>query len=148
MSVAEVFSIGTATRLKSRMLPTTLIVEDDRKLRVRMTEQLIELGIIPAIAASGYEGVRMAGAMRPELILIDGLLPEMHGFEVARFVRALDPNYRPRIVMITAIYKNVRYHNEARLKYGIDDYIIKPVSDAALAEIVGNTFRPALREAN
>jgi len=142
MSVAEVFSMGAATHLKSRVLPSTLIVEDDRKLRVRMTEQLIELGIIPAVAATGYEAVRMAGSMRPDLILIDGLLPEMHGFEVARFVRALDASYRPHIAMITAIYKNIRYHNEARLKYGIDDYIIKPISDHALEAIISKVSLP------
>jgi DNA-binding response OmpR family regulator len=138
MSVAEVFGAGTAAHLKSRVLPATLIVEDDRKLRVRMTEQLLELGVMPALAKSGYEGVRLAGSMRPDLILIDGLLPEMHGFEVARFIRALDSSYRPYIVMITAIYKNIRYHNEAKLKYAIDDYIIKPISDVALATIVSN----------
>jgi len=142
MSVAEVFSPVDGRRPAGQLQPTVLIVEDDRKLRARMTEQLIELGIMPAVAATGYQGVRMAGAQRPDLILIDGLLPEMHGFEVARFVRRLADDYRPHIAMITAIYKNVRYHNEAKLKYGIDDYVLKPISDAALAAIVGRV-KPA-----
>jgi CheY-like chemotaxis protein len=98
------------------VVPTVLVIEDDRKLRMQMIEQLIELGIVPTAAANGYEGVRMASAMRPELILIDGLLPEMHGFEVARFIRALEPNYRPHIAMITAISRHIRYHDEAKLK--------------------------------
>jgi DNA-binding response OmpR family regulator len=136
MSVAEVFSPVESRGPQSHLLPTVLVVEDDRKLRVRLTEQLMEMGVMPAIASTGFEGVRIAGAMRPELILIDGLLPEMHGLEVARFVRRLDTTYRPHIAMITAIYKNIRYHNEAKLKYGIDDYVVKPVSDAALAEVL------------
>lgn len=140
MSIAEICS-PTPPRAGTRILPSVLVVEDDRKLRVRLTEQLIECGIVPTIAASGFEGVRMAGALRPDLILIDGLLPEMHGFEVARFIRRLDDTYRPHIAMITAIYKNIRYHNEARLKYGIDDYVIKPVSDAALSAIVSKVTR-------
>lgn len=140
MSVAEVFSQSPA-RAGTKILPTVLVVEDDRKLRVRLTEQLIECGVVPTIAATGFEGVRMAGALRPDLILIDGLLPEMHGFEVARFIRRLDQAYRPHIAMITAIYKNIRYHNEARLKYGIDDYVIKPVSDAALATILSKATK-------
>jgi len=73
---------------------------------------------------------------RPDLIPIDILLPKMAGFEVARFVRRLDDDDRTHIAMITAIFKNVRYDNEARMKYGIDDYVLKPPSDAALAAIV------------
>ena len=67
---------------------------------------------------------------------LDGLLPQMHGFEIARFVRRIDRGYRPHIAMMTAIYKNVRYQNEARLKYGIDDYILKPLQPEALAALV------------
>ena len=140
MSIAEFISQSSA-RAGTRILPSVLVIEDDRRLRVRLTEQLIECGIVPTIAASGFEGVRMAGALRPDLILIDGLLPEMHGFEVARFIRRLDENYRPHIAMITAIYKNIRYHNEAKLKYGVDDYLVKPVSDVALAAIVSKATR-------
>ncbi|HWS73301.1 MAG TPA: response regulator [Thermoanaerobaculia bacterium] len=136
MSVAEARSRSVGAQRPSRVVPTVLVIENDRDLRIRLTEQLTEIGIMPAVARNGYEGVRMAGAMRPGLVVIDGLLAEMHGFEVARFIRALDPNYRPHIAMITAISKHTRYHNEAKLKYGIDDYVMKPVSDAALAGIV------------
>jgi DNA-binding response OmpR family regulator len=136
MSVAEVFSQSAGGQRKSRVLPAALVIESDRELRIRLTEQLTELGVVPAVARNGYEGVRLAGAMRPGLIVIDGLLPEMHGFEVARFIRALDANYRPHIAMITAITRHTRYHHEAKLKYGIDDYVMKPVSDTAIAAIV------------
>lgn len=115
---------------------TVLIVEDDRKLRERLLGQFAELGIQAMEASAGFSAVKLANTQRPDLIVLDGLLPEMHGFEVARFIRRIDPAYKPHIAMITAIYKNIRYHNEARLKYGIDDYLIKPASDAAIAEIV------------
>jgi len=136
MSVAEVCRFSGTPYRRSRTLPAVLVIENDRELRIRLTEQLTEIGVMPMVARNGYEGVRMAGAMRPGLVVIDGLLPEMHGFEVARFIRALDPNYRPHIAMITAISKHTRYHNEAKLKYGIDDYVMKPVSAKALAAVV------------
>jgi len=60
----------------------------------------------------------------------------MHGFEVARFLRHMDSSYRPFIVINTAIYKAVRYHNEAHLKYGIDMYVEKPVTQPTLLKIV------------
>ena len=60
----------------------------------------------------------------------------MHGFEIARFIRRIDVNYHPHIAIMTAIYKHTRYQNEARLKYGIDDYLIKPVLPQSLAGLV------------
>jgi CheY-like chemotaxis protein len=133
MSVAESF----LPAVERRESPTVLIAEDERKLRQRLVDQLTaSFGIVPFIATTGYEAIRLADEKRPQLVLLDGLLPEMHGFEVARFIRRLDPGYYPHIAMITAIYKHIRYHNEARLKYGINDYLMKPVSDSALSEVV------------
>lgn len=136
MSVAEVLPYSRIF-LAPAILPSVMVVEDERKLRERLVEQLGVVGIEPIVATSGYEAIRLAAMSRPQLILLDGLLPEMHGFDVARYVRKLDSNYVPYIAMVTAIYKNVRYHNEAKLKYGIDDYIIKPVGDADLDKVIG-----------
>src|ERR1051325_11271082 len=116
--------------------PSVLIAEDEKKQRWTLIEQLDALGIVPLTASGGYEAIRIAAAERPELILLDGLLPELHGFEVARFILQLDQGYRAHIVIMTAIYKNIRYQNEARLKYGIDDYLIKPLAPASLAALV------------
>ena len=117
-------------------LPTVLIVEDERKLRGSLIEEFGSMGIDALTASSGYAAIRIAGEERPDLILVDGLLPEMHGFEIARFVRSIDAGYRPHIAIMTAIYKHTRYQNEARLKYGIDDYLIKPVLPQSLANLV------------
>src|SRR3954470_6914537 len=117
-------------------LPTVLIVEDERKLRWSLIDQFGSMGIDALTASSGYEAIRVAGEKRPSLILLDGLLPEMHGFEIARFIRRIDADYHPHIAIMTAIYKHTRYQNEARLKYGIDDYLIKPVLPQSLAGLV------------
>ena len=130
MSVAEVYAPAEAAR-------TVLIVEDERKMRWRLIDQVQRLGVEPLHASTGFEAIRVAGTMKPQLILLDGLLPEMHGFEVSRVIRRLDSRYRPRIVLMTGIYKSVRYHNEARLKYGIDEYVIKPLSDDVMARLLG-----------
>jgi DNA-binding response OmpR family regulator len=117
-------------------LPAVLVVEDERKWRWSLIEQFRSMGIEALTASSGYEAIRVAGESRPDLILLDGLLPEMHGFEIARFIRRIDAGYRPHIAIMTAIYKHTRYQNEARLKYGIDDYLIKPVLPQSLAGLV------------
>lgn len=131
MSVAEVY-----TPRAVGAVPSVLVVEDERKMRWRLMDQLRQAGAEPLEASSGYEAVRMAGKMKPQLILLDGLLPEMHGFEVSRIIRRMDTLYRPRIVLMTSIYKSVRYHNEAKLKYGIDEYVIKPLGDDVVSRIL------------
>jgi DNA-binding response OmpR family regulator len=113
-----------------------LIAEDEPKLRERLIAQLHAQGISPRVTSTGYETLRAVDQFRPDLILLDGLLPEMHGFEIARFIRNMDRVYRPRIAIVTGIYKNVRYQNEARLKYGIDHYLVKPVDDVSLARLI------------
>lgn len=121
---------------ESEALPTVLIVEDERKLRWSLIEQFRALHIAPFTASSGFEALRIASENRPDLILLDGLLPEMHGFEIARFIRHIDADYHPHIAIMTAIYKHTRYQNEAKLQYGIDDYLIKPLLPHAVAGLV------------
>jgi DNA-binding response OmpR family regulator len=122
----------------SNPAPLALIVDDDRMVRARLKDHLADNGFRTMEAKTAYEAIQAAAVDRPELILMDGLLPQMHGFEVARMINGIDPNYKPRIVMMTAIYKHIRYRNEARLKYGITDYLVKPVNMSELNSILGN----------
>jgi DNA-binding response OmpR family regulator len=144
MSVAEIAVPHLPYIPANDWLPTVLIVEDEPKLRWSLIESFRALNITAMTASSGYEAIRIAGECRPDLILLDGLLPEMHGFEIARFIRKIDVNYHPHIALMTAIYKHTRYQNEAKLKYGIDDYLIKPVLPQLLAGLVRRAQAAAL----
>ncbi|MBW3566003.1 MAG: response regulator [Acidobacteria bacterium] len=121
---------------------SVLVVEDHQKQLDALLTELASIGVSPAVAKSGVEAIRMAATQRPDIILLDGLLPNMHGFEVARFIRHSDRDYRPFIVMTTAIYKGVRYENEARLRFGVDRYVEKPITREKLLSI----FKHAARE--
>jgi DNA-binding response OmpR family regulator len=117
-----------------------LIAEDETRTRGMLAEVVVSLGHEPLIASSGFEAVRLVQENRPEVLLLDGLLPEMHGFEIARFVRGFAADYHPRIIIITAIYKGQRYQSEAKLQFGVDRYLLKPVSrEAVAAAIQGET---------
>jgi CheY-like chemotaxis protein len=118
------------------LFPRVLIVEDHRFTRQTLLDCATEIGCETVAVAGAYEALRVAQEKRPDVILLDGLLPQMHGFELARLLRNLDRDYHPRIVLMTAIYKHIRYQNEARLKYGIDTYIIKPVSKETLQAVL------------
>jgi DNA-binding response OmpR family regulator len=136
MSLAEIAVPRISHLPVEAALPAVLIVEDERQLRWSLIEQFQSMQIDPLTASSGFEAIRIAGESQPDLILLDGLLPEMHGFEIARFIRRIDADYRPHIAIMTGIYKHTRYQNEAKLKYGIDDYLIKPVLPQSLAGLV------------
>lgn len=124
-------------RMGSEKKMRVLIAEDERKTRGMLVEFVLALGCEPVVASAGLEAVRKIQDVRPEVLLLDGLLPEMHGFEIARFARGLSADYRPRVVLITAIYKRERYEKEAK-QFGVDAYLTKPVdSDAVAAAIFG-----------
>ena len=113
-----------------------LIAEDEKKTRALLVGMLQSLGCETVEAATGFEAIKVVQEHHPEVLLLDGLLPEMHGFEIARFVRSMAPSYRPRIVIVTAVYKSQKYQNEAKLQFGVDHYLIKPVTKEAVTEAV------------
>jgi DNA-binding response OmpR family regulator len=136
MSIAEIVVSHLPYIPANSWLPSVLVVEDQRKVRDSLVDAFRGMNIEALTASGGYEAIRIASDCRPDLILVDGLLPEMHGFEISRFIRRIDGDYHPHIALMTAIYKHTRYQNEAKLKYGIDDYLIKPVSAPLLAGLV------------
>jgi len=120
-----------------------LVADDDRRARDRVVALLRELGCETLTASSGYEAILMSDLHRPAILVLDGLMPEMHGFEVARFVRGLDTSYSPRIIVLTAVYKNARYRNDAMLRCGVDDYLVKPATPEQLAAAIFGEERAA-----
>lgn len=121
-----------------------LIAEDERKTREILAGYLLDAGYEPLIASRGLDAVKIAGDLRPPVILIDGMLPELHGFEMSRIVREM-PDYDPWIILMTAVYKASRYQREAKLRYGVDRYLIKPIAQATLIEEIGAAGRDASR---
>ena len=113
-----------------------LIADDDKRIRDTVKGILEKAGHAIEVAQSGLEAIRMAGTHRPAVIILDGLMPEMHGFEVSRFLRCLDAAYHPVIIILTAIYKGTKYQSEARLRYGVDAYLHKPLQEVELMNAI------------
>jgi CheY-like chemotaxis protein len=113
-----------------------LIADDHARTRDTVAALLENLGCEVFFARSGFEAIRVAEHHRPQVVFLDGLMPEMTGFEAALFIRRLSASYKPRIVMLTAMYKKAQYRSDARLRYGIDGYLLKPVARQELASAI------------
>ncbi|MBV8520284.1 MAG: response regulator [Acidobacteria bacterium] len=117
-----------------------LIGDDDRRARAVLAELAIEEGCEVVYACDGTEAIRLAAQLRPALVFLDGLMPAMHGFEVARFIRNFDPAYSPTIAVVSGVYKSLRYRNEALLKYGVDMYFTKPIDPEMIRTTIRDVF--------
>ena len=116
-----------------------LIIEDDPDMAYGLRDNLRFEGYDPLIALDGEEGLDLALGARPDLILLDIMLPGMDGFEVCRRLR--DHGSAVPIIMLTA--KDQESDKVQGLDIGADDYITKPFG---LEELLAR-IRAALRRA-
>ncbi len=100
-----------------------LVVEDDKTLLEMLQYNLERQGYEVQTAENGRAGLRLAREARPDLVLLDVMLPEMDGFEVCRVLRR---EYSVPILMLTARTEEI--DKIVGLEMGADDYITKPFS--------------------
>lgn len=109
-----------------------LVIDDELTILELLSESLRFAGFDVVSAASGTEAVRAAARERPDLVLLDVMLPDGDGFEVLRQIRARGP----RIPVIFLSARGTVHDRIAGLTLGGDDYIAKPFSlDEVLARI-------------
>lgn len=119
-----------------------LIVEDDPETTELVGLYLARDGHKVMSATDGLEGLRLAREARPDLVILDLMLPKMDGLEVCRTLR--DESMVP-IVMLTARVEEV--DRLTGLDLGADDYVSKPFSPRELAARVRAVLRRTAREA-
>lgn len=103
-------------------MPKVLIVEDDDSMAVALKDGFEYEGFEVVLATDGEAGLRQATAAKPDLMVLDVMLPKMNGLDVCKQIRA-DGNRLP-IIMLTARGQEV--DKVLGLKMGADDYITKP----------------------
>ena len=120
-----------------------LVVEDDEGIREMLKYNLVSAGFLVHEASDGAAGLRTARTARPDLILLDLMLPGMSGFD---FCRALRRSSRVPIIMITA--KDAEVDKIVGLELGADDYITKPFSVREVLARVNAVMRRSTPDAN
>ena len=118
------------------MARTILVVEDEPTLRETLVEALESEGFRVVAAADGREALTQFRGERPDLVLLDLMLPELSGIEVMRIIRA---ESGVPIVMLTA--KDSELDKVVGLELGADDYVTKPFSLRELTARIRALFR-------
>ncbi len=109
-------------------MPRILIVEDEADMAMGLADNLRFEGYEVTLAANGPQGLEQARTWRPDLVLLDIMLPRMDGFEVCRQIR--HAGLTMPILMLTARGQEV---DKVRgLELGADDYVTKPFGVAEL----------------
>lgn len=117
-----------------------LVVDDERSIVELVSFNLRKEGFQVLAAADGLEAVRLAREEKPDLIILDVMLPGLDGFEVCRILRKEMP---VPILMLTARKEEV--DRVVGLELGADDYVTKPFSPRELVARVRAILRRSAR---
>jgi two-component system cell cycle response regulator DivK len=121
-------------------MPKLLYVEDNEMNRDMLSRRLQRRGFEVLIAADGEQGVSLAAAEQPDLILMDMNLPVVDGWEATRRLKAAPETRRIPIIGLTA--HAMAADRDRCLEAGCDDYDTKPVELTRLLEKIERLLRP------
>jgi diguanylate cyclase (GGDEF)-like protein len=126
----------------TRGRPLVLLVDDDAIPRVIARDSLQSAGFDVEEATNGREGVAAFERVRPALVLMDALMPEMDGFAACAAIRALPGGGHTPILMMTSLddVESIRHAFEV----GATDFATKPIHGSILGFRVGHLIRAGM----
>lgn len=111
-------------------MATVLVIDDDETIRSLVTHKLAIQGHTVFTEIDGDAGLNRARELKPEVIVVDWMMPERSGIEVCRELRADQATAGAHIILLTA--KAQEDDIERGYESGVDDYITKPFSPREL----------------
>jgi CheY-like chemotaxis protein len=113
-------------------VPKLLLVEDNEMNRDMLSRRLERRGFQIVMALDGAEGVSMAEAEKPDLILMDMSLPVLSGWDATRSIKSNPQTQKIPVIALTA--HAMETDKQRALEAGCDDYDTKPINLSALLE--------------
>lgn len=114
-----------------------VLVADDSPVVVTVTSRVLErLGYRVVTASSGREALQKIYQLGPDLAVLDALMPGYDGRELCRIIKAHPATKDVRVVIMTGLYRSRAQMDEAHRKFGVDDYLAKPVAPEDLQKSV------------
>jgi DNA-binding response OmpR family regulator len=115
-----------------------LVVDDEPAIGDVVSRYLERAGYETTVAATGHDALGSAEATRPDVVVLDLMLPDIDGLEVMRRLRR-DDHRRGAIILLTA--RGEESDRVVGLRLGADDYVVKPFSPAELVARVDALLR-------
>jgi len=140
----ELSVVGLPTPLPSSA-KTILVVDDEAEIRRMLKHLLTRAGHRVVEAERGMEALRLVRQHAPDLIVLDAMLPELHGFEIARRIKKSERYGHIPIIMVSAVYRGWRYAEDLKQSFGVDHFVEKPFRISEIVQKVESALkeRPA-----
>ncbi len=122
---------------------TILVVDDEEAIRKLVRRVLEDKGHRVIEADRGSVALAMVKQYVPDAIVLDAMLPELHGFDICRRIKASVRYGHIPILMISAVYRGWRFAEDLKTAYGVNAYIEKPFRIADLVSAVENMLAGA-----
>jgi DNA-binding response OmpR family regulator len=140
--VAELPAEGAAPVPAANGQKTVLIVDDEAEIRKMLSRLLSHKGYRVLEAERGHQALRIVKEYAPDLIVLDAMLPEVHGFEIARRIKGSQRYGQIPIIMVSAVYRGWRYAEDLKQTCGVDYFIEKPFKIAEVIAAVEACLSP------
>jgi len=122
--------------------PLVLVVDDERQVLKTASRLIRNLGYATVVAHDGEEGIKLAKAYMPELVLSDALMPKLDGREMCRLLKQDSQTARIRSIIMTAFTGVSKYKSSVLKDLDCDEQIQKPVEFDRLRSILQKFLPP------
>jgi len=128
-------------------MPKILIIDYEPRGIKQLSDPLKNAGHEILVAKDGIVGLEVFKKEKPDLVLIEAMLPRRHGFEVCGEMKRTEHGRNTPVVVVTSVYKGRKYRSQAIHQHGADEYLEKPIEPATLTKTVERLLPERLRAA-
>jgi DNA-binding response OmpR family regulator len=136
LSVVAELPKAPPTRTPAAPKKKLLVVDDEIEIRKMLRKLFEDRGYQVIEADRGTLALQLVKRESPDLIVLDAMLPEVHGFDIACRIRNSSRYGHIPIVMVSAVYRGWRFAEDAKSSYGVDAYLEKPFKLPVMIETV------------
>ena len=123
---SRVVPLPSAPSPQKKANAKVLVVDDEDDIRRLLRRVLTERGYQVVEASKGLEALAAVRDHLPDVILLDAMLPEVHGFDICRRIKGSKKYGHIPIIMVSAIYRGWRFAEDLKASYGVDAFLEKP----------------------
>ena len=131
----------SAPPLPKRGAPRVLAVDDEEAILDLVETALKKRGVEVVKATRGRQALELLDSASPDLVLLDAMLPEIHGFELCSTIKKSERYKHTPVIIISAIYTGWNFAQDVKRLYGADDYLEKPFRVVELVRRVEDTLK-------